>query len=141
MTLILKFPRQYPHLRERVARERYEDIWVSAITIEEAIRGAFKERDNPPRERRGTPQENAATCYQLLSWIIMEYGKYQILPYDVEAMRIFDGFTPDVRRASDKPDRQIAATAIRHGYTVVTHNMDHFEVIPNCRCVDWTELE
>ena len=141
MTFVLKYPNRYPHLKERISRERYEDIWVSVITVDEVIRGAYKLRDNPPRERRGNPQTNVASCYRLLSKTVMEFGQYQILTYDEEDMMIFAAFTPEVQRAAGKEDRQIAATAIRHGFTVITQNRDDFEAIPNCRHDDWTRIE
>jgi len=34
-------------------------------------------------------------------------------------------------------DLMIAATAIRYGFNVVTHNIRHFSVVPNLHCVDW----
>lgn len=141
MTFVLKFPQKYPHLLQRIARTPYQQLWVSVISVDEAIRGAYRLRDNPPREKKGNTPGNAANCYKLLSWIVREYGKYQILSYDEEAMGIFERFSPEVRRTSGKEDRQIAASAIRNGFTVITQNIQDFEIIPDCRYEDWTRIE
>ena len=130
LTLILKYPGQYPHLLRRVRRTAYEHIWISAISVEEAMRGAFKLRDQ---------KNNPSGCYKLIAWIVREYGKYQILPYDDEDIRIFEGFPPAIRRAASPQDRRIAATGIRHGYSIVTQNTRDFRLTGVC-CEDWTVL-
>jgi toxin FitB len=128
MTYILKFPKQYPHLLDRIKRTPYEHIWISVITIEEAIKGAYKKMHQ---------EHKPAACYQLLTWIITEYGKYQVLTYDEDDMRLFNKFSAAVRRAAQEPDRKIAATALRHRYTVITKNMGDFRVT-GAQCEDWT---
>lgn len=128
LTLILKYPRQYPHLLERVSQTPYEQIWISAISVEEALRGAFRLRDQ---------KDNPSGCYKLIAWIVREYAKYQILPYDDEDIRIFEGFSPAIRRGASPQDRRIAATGIRHGYTVVTQNTRDFE-LTGVQFEDWT---
>lgn len=34
-------------------------------------------------------------------------------------------------------DMLIAGTALVHNLTVVTHNVDHYRVVPDLRIVDW----
>lgn len=130
LTFILKFPRQYPHLLERIKQTPYEQIWISVISVDEALTGAYKELHQ---------KHKPVSCYQLLKWIVTEYGKYQILTYDNEDIRIFGQFSSEICRKVGIEDRRIAATALRHQYTVVTQNMRDFEPT-GAKCEDWTSL-
>jgi predicted nucleic acid-binding protein len=59
-----------------------------------------------------------------------------VLPFDVEAARIFGEIAADLRRSGHvlpDPDVQIAATAIRHDLDLVTGNIRHFGRIPGLR--------
>lgn len=130
ITLLFKYPGQQPQLESRVLATSPELLFISVISVEQAIMGAFKLRDN-----RG----NAPACYKLLAKIVPYYGKFQILPYDEDPIARFSGFSAAVRRAAgDKGDRQISATALSYDYTVVTRNRKHFEPT-GCRCDDWTQ--
>lgn len=129
LSLMFRFPGQQPHLEQHVKATPYERLYVSVISVEQAIRGAFRLRDN---------ERNPVGCYNLLSKIVMYYGRFQILSYDEECIQRFNGFSPEVKhQAGDKADRQIAATALAHGYIVVTRNGDHFWPT-GVRCEDWT---
>jgi len=130
LTLIFKYPKQYPHLLERIKQTPYEHIWISVISIDEAIRGAY---------RLMHQEHKPFTCFKLLTWIVTGYGQYQILTYDENDGKIFDGFSPAINRGVQQPDRKIAATAIRHNYAVITKKLQHFQ-LTGCRCEDWTVI-
>lgn len=130
ISLLFRFPGQQPHLERRLLSTPHEHIFISVISVEEAIMGAFKLRDN-----RGNP----SACYKLLAKIVPFYGKYQILPYDEGPMRRFAQFSAAIRRdAGGKGDRQIAATALHYHYAVITRNRPDFEPT-GCLCDDWTQ--
>ena len=127
LTLIFKYPRQYPHLLERIKQTPYEHLWISVISIDEAIRGAYRLMH---QERR------PFDCFKLLTWIVTCYGQYQILTYDEDDAKIFDLFSKEINRAVQQSDRKIAATAIRHNHTVITRNLQDFK-LTGCECEDW----
>ena len=63
-----------------------------------------------------------------------------ILPYDVGVVRtwadLHDATNPDgSSRTFENNDRWIAACAIHHGITLVTHNRRHFEGIPGLKLI------
>lgn len=130
LTLIFKFPKQYPHLLERIQQTPFEHLWISVISIDEAIRGAYRLMH---QERR------PFACFKLLTWIVTCYGQHQILTYDEGDAKIFDGLSAAINRAVQQPDRKIAATAIKHNHTVITQNLQHFK-LTGCRCEDWTVI-
>jgi predicted nucleic acid-binding protein len=129
ISLMFRFPEQQPLLEQRVKITPYEHIYATAISVEEAVMGAFKLRDNG---------NNPVACYQFLAKIPAIYGRYQILPYTAEAMEIFNGFSAAIKREAGVNDRKIAAIALSLGYTVVTRNINHFEPT-GVPCIDWTQ--
>jgi tRNA(fMet)-specific endonuclease VapC len=66
--------------------------------------------------------------------------KLTVLPFDDACADEFSriaAYLFDQGKASSGLDVQIAATAKRHGLTVVTHNTRHFENIPGLQLEDW----
>ncbi|MBI3653199.1 MAG: hypothetical protein HY231_19400 [Acidobacteria bacterium] len=60
MSLMFKFPGQQPLLEQRVKATPYEQIYTTAISVEEAVMGAFILRDN---------KKNPVACYSMLAKI------------------------------------------------------------------------
>lgn len=55
-----------------------------------------------------------------------------VLPFDLECARVYGEVRAGLRKAGTpigEPDTLIAATAMRHGLTVVTANARHFEKV------------
>lgn len=96
---------------------------------------------------------STVTLAELWSWLLRKRAserhldslqdllKYAtILPVDVavasrsgqERARLFDAGKP-----TPVADMLIAGTALVHNLTVVTHNVDHYRVVPDLRIVDW----
>ena len=95
---------------------RFEDAYVSVITIGEIQRGirkiALRERDRAERH---------------LLWLeamLSAYGE-RVLPVSTDIARGWGSLTYDLRNAN--ADLLIAATALEHDLTVVTRNTRHFE--------------
>jgi predicted nucleic acid-binding protein len=129
LSLMFRFPGQQPHLERKVKATPYEHIYITVISIDEAVQGAYILRDN---------RRNPLGCYELLAKIPKYYGQFQALTCDERAMRVFDGFSAEIKRAAGSiNDRKIAAIALVHNYTVITRNEDHFRPT-GVRCENWT---
>ena len=97
-------------------RQRAADIFLSVISIGEIERGIA-------RQRAGDPDFAGV----LASWLdrVLTLYSDRIVPFDLAAARRWG-----VLRAalgSDSADLMIAATALEHGFTVVTRNVSEFE--------------
>ena len=95
-----------------------EDQFTSAVVVGELFEGAFL--SGSPRHLGNIERE-----------VLPRVG---VLPYDAGAARVF-GRIAATLRAEGRPlpdaDLQIAATAIRHGLSLVTGNVRHFERVPD----------
>ncbi|MBA3243211.1 MAG: type II toxin-antitoxin system VapC family toxin [Acidobacteria bacterium] len=108
-------------------------IWISVVTAEESIRGAFKlikDTQNTARVTLG---------YQFLSKTLYALKKYQILPFDAASYERFQRIPIEVRRDIKTRDSRIAASALSRDFKVVTRNLKHFRLVPGLECVDWTQ--
>lgn len=113
------------------------DVWLPAIVLEEQIRGrmAFLASLDIKRnaDSRKFPQ-----AYDLLLRTLRQLEKFQFLPYTPEAEVLFQSWPAAVKRLGTR-DCRIAATAIVHGFTVVTCNLRHFQSIPGVKTEDWSQ--
>jgi hypothetical protein len=92
-------------------------FWLSSVTVLELEIGVLRV------ERRDAPQ-GAALRQWLEDWVLVRFGE-RILGVDVEvARRAAQLHVPDPR---PERDALIAATALTHGLTMVTRNVDDFE--------------
>jgi predicted nucleic acid-binding protein len=94
-------------------------LFLSAITIGELRQGVEAVR------HRGDFAQ-AARLSRWLNRIITDYAD-AILPFDEEIAQIWG--TLRVPHAENPLDKQIAATALIYGLTVVTRNVPHYEPI------------
>ena len=65
---------------------------------------------------------------------------FPLLEVTADVMDIFGeikAHTQEIGRTVDDMDLLIAATALANDITLVTHNIRHFEDIPNLKLVDW----
>ena len=65
---------------------------------------------------------------------------FPLLEITSEIMNIFGeikAYTQKIGKTIADMDLLIAATAITNNFTLVTHNMKHFENIPNLKVEDW----
>lgn len=114
-----------PEVRENVHRQSATDIVVSAITKCEMYAGSSGSR-NPARSR--------AEQDRFLR-------KFTSLPFDDRAASKYGDVYADLKRGGnliEELDIQIAAIALVHNLTLVTHNMRHFNRVPNLAIEDWT---
>lgn len=130
----LYFTRESPQpiLERRILETPNEHLWVSIVTAEESIRGAFK----LIKDCQQTPRVTLG--YQFLSKILYAFNQYQILSFDEAAYAAFQSIPIEIRRAIKTRDSRIAASALSRDYAVVTRNVQHFEQVPGLRVQDWT---
>jgi len=94
---------------------------LSAVTVAEIVDGVAKLR------REGATRKSA----ELAAWwetVLHLYGE-RILPLDTATARIAGGLSDHARGQGHAPglaDIIIAATAQRHGLTILTRNLRHF---------------
>ncbi|TXH70279.1 MAG: type II toxin-antitoxin system VapC family toxin [Thiothrix sp.] len=114
----LRKPTCPPQVRQALATQQDTDLFVSVVTIGEITKGIAL-LDDSQRKR------------DLRSWLNTLETHYhdRILPIDLETVRIWGEFTAKAQRLGRivaVNDGLIAATALRHGLTVMTRNTSDF---------------
>lgn len=108
-------------------------MWLSAIAAEELTQGALA-RVNRARSRLAPEIEVVSRFFVDVLFYLTGFS---ILPYTNEAERLFQSWPASVKRVGPN-DCRIAASAIVHGYTVVTCNGKDFSRIPGVVFEDWS---
>jgi tRNA(fMet)-specific endonuclease VapC len=124
------------------ANANLERLWISVVTIEEVMRGALNSlndaRDpNPQRRRRTRTAITVVEAYQFLFQSLNIFHRFQVMPYTADAERVFQGF-PSGLRTRHPNDCRIAASAVEHGFTVVTCNTRDYVNLPGVLIEDWS---
>ena len=113
-------------LRDRVAAEPPQNIWISIVTVEEIVQGVLgllhKARSHPRNA------DKIILFSGLLESTLRDLMAFQILPYDRSAEASFGAIPAHIRRRHSQ-DCHIAAIAISQGFTVVTSNTRHFAIL------------
>jgi len=108
------------------------NVGASVVSFHEQMRGAHA-LINKARTR-----DQVVKGYALLSRIIADYGKFDILPFDAPAAALFDVL--DALKLGVKTmDLRIAAVALAHNLTLVSRNVSDFGKVPNLKVEDWTK--
>ena len=97
-----------------------EELALAAISVSELLVGVHRAVEPARREQRRAFVEAVAR-------------RFPILPFDIDAARVHARLLVDLAEAGQPigaNDLLIAATALAHGYEVVTHNLRHFERVP-----------
>lgn len=107
---------RHPNVVRWLTGKSADDIFLSAVTIGEIERGIVRQRGKDP-----------AFAEALESWLDRTIQIYsdRILPVDTQIARRWGSLS--ARIGNDGADLLIAATALEHGLTVVTRNVQHFE--------------
>lgn len=96
-------------------------LYLSVITVAEVEDGIAK-------SRRLGAQRKAERLLEWLETLLHLYGS-RVLPLDLETARRVGGLADRARSQGQAPglaDLAIAATAQKHGYTILTRNLRHF---------------
>jgi predicted nucleic acid-binding protein len=103
------------------------------VTAEELIAWGF----NRIRQSSNQTYPRIINAYKILLDRLNDLKALQILPFDEAAYREFERIPPEVQRVIGTNDSRIAATALSRNFAVVTHNTQHFNLVPRLRVVDW----
>lgn len=112
-------------VQERIFRAEFHNCYVSEITLAELYVGAFK---------GGRPKQ--------LQEIGFVRKRFHILPV-TDAVEQYARLRVHLERKGasiDDFDLLIAASAQSVGLVLVTHNLKHFERIPDLRIEDWDRM-
>jgi tRNA(fMet)-specific endonuclease VapC len=108
------------------------NVVATVVSFHEQMRGAHAQI-NASR----TPAQ-VVKGYALMSRIIADYGKFEILPFDTAAAAVFDVLN-GLKLGVKTMDLRIAAIARSRNLTVVTRNLADFGRVPNLKTEDWTK--
>ena len=112
-------------VQERIFRAEFHNCCISEITLAELYVGAFK--GGRPKQL----QEIGFVC-----------KRFRIVPIS-DALERYARLRVQLERRGesiDDFDLLIAATALTAGYTLVTHNLKHFDRIEGLRTEDWDRM-
>jgi tRNA(fMet)-specific endonuclease VapC len=115
-----------PAVRERFKGFVPGDIAVSSITVAELQYGV---------EKSAAGEKNARALEVFLLPL-------EIVPFELPSALVYGKIRAELERQG-KPiggmDMLIAAQAIAHGLTLVTHNLKEFQRISGLRCETWVQ--
>lgn len=116
--------------RAPVNLARYADLgesFISAVTASELLAGVYRAGDPAIRARRTAFVEGLLAALP-------------VLPLDLEAARVHAQMVSQIpaHETVGAHDALIAATALRHGHAVLTHNGKDFRRLPGVTVVDYT---
>lgn len=109
-------------MRRRLRAESPDDLAISSVTVAELFYG-IRKSTNPPRKMQ--------------AWMHV-LAPYEVLPFDRAAAEKHAEVRWQLRsRPIGDRDLIIAAIALTHDLTVVSHNLREFGRIPGLRVEDW----
>jgi predicted nucleic acid-binding protein len=97
-------------------RQRTTELFLSVISIGEIEGGIARQRATDP--------DFADALAAWLDRVLVLYGE-RIVPFDLRTARRWGALSAAL--GNDSADLMIAATALEHGLTIVTHNVTDFE--------------
>ncbi len=122
---------EFARLITRMGQHAPADFALSIISFHEQVLGAH---DFINRARTNT---NIIRGYRLLLEICQGFAAAPVLPFDGQAVEIFDKLREqNVRLAT--MDLRIAAIALSCDLVLLTRNIRDFSKIPNLSIEDWT---
>lgn len=117
-------------LLDRLAAVGYEDAVISAITVEEQLRGRLAEI------KRHTDQPSVIAAYARLIRQVELQAAWRILPWNQEAARVFERLR-SLRLRTGAQALMIAAITLAHDATLLTRNTRDFAGVPGLKCENW----
>jgi tRNA(fMet)-specific endonuclease VapC len=100
-------------------------IYTSAITVAEMLKGAYK-------------SPSPTLFIQKFQDAVQQMSG--VLPFDRQAAETYGKIAAELERQGltiGFPDLQIAAIALCRDFTVVTHNLGHFQRVTGLKVEDW----
>ena len=102
---------------------------ISTVSISELLYGAYRADTQQRRDHR-------------LTFINEVVASFVIVPFDVRAARLYGQIWPELASLGQQigvRDFMIAATALAHGYDILTDNLREFQRVPGLTVIraDW----
>ncbi len=119
----------YSVLRAAMSEYSASDFYLAVISFHEQMLGA-----NAFIARAKT-RETVVRGYQMLELCLIDFNRFQVLPFDEPAASQYDALRQHVRIGT--MDLRIAATALSHSLTVLTRNTVDFVKVPGLIVEDW----
>jgi tRNA(fMet)-specific endonuclease VapC len=120
---------EYGRLRASMTKYSANDFYLAIVSFHEQVMGA-----NAFIARSKT-KESIVRGYQMLELCLIDFSRFQVLPFDDPAAAQFESLRRRVRIGT--MDLRIAATALSHSLTVLTRNIGDFAKVPNLAIEDW----
>jgi tRNA(fMet)-specific endonuclease VapC len=130
--ILTLFEREHPTVVARIAEHSPEEIAISVVTVEEQLSGWYAQL------RQAKQAERLAWAYRQLAATVRFLRHAHILDFDEAAIQHYEDLKR-LRLKVRKMDLQIAATALQHGGTVVTRNLQDFTRVPGLTIEDWSK--
>jgi predicted nucleic acid-binding protein len=109
-----------------------QDAAVSAITVEESLRGWLAEI------RRNTEPRKQIPAYQRLVRQVEVFASWLVLPWDIDAAYRFDSLK-SLRQQVGTQDLKIACICLVHDASLFTRNVADFNPVPGLRVQNWLD--
>jgi tRNA(fMet)-specific endonuclease VapC len=112
--------------------ETIGEVAVTAITVEESLRGWLAEI------RRTTDPRRQIPAYQRLVRQVEVFASWLVLPWDEDSANHFDA-QKSLRHKVGTQDLKIACICLAHDATLLTRNTTDFTPIPGLRVENWLD--
>lgn len=109
-----------------------KDAAVSAITVEESLRGWLA------AIRKQGDVRNQIAAYQRLVRQVEIFASWLVRPWDDDAVDRFEALK-SLRPKVGTQDLKIACICLAHDATLLTRNMKDFESVPGLKVENWLE--
>ena len=122
---------EFTRLIIRMEQHSQVDFALSIVSFHEQVLGAHNFIN------RARINIDVMRGYTLLLEILQGFSSAPVLPYEAEAVAIFDELRRQKVRVSTM-DLRISAIALSHNLIVLTRNVSDFSKIPGLMTEDWT---
>jgi tRNA(fMet)-specific endonuclease VapC len=123
--------REFSQLTARMAQYPIEDFVLSAISFHEQVIGAHSFIN------RAKTNADTLRGYVLLMETLQGFSAAPVLPFDAQAIQIFDSLKAQRIRVSTM-DLRIACIALANNVVLLTRNVRDFSKVPNLTMEDWS---
>ena len=122
---------EFTRLIIRMEQHSQVDFDLSIVSFHEQVLGAHNFIN------RARINIDVMRGYTLLLEILQGFSSAPVLPYEAEAVAIFDELRRQKVRVSTM-DLRISAIALSHNLIVLTRNVSDFSKVPGLMTEDWT---
>ncbi len=122
---------EFTCLMVRMGQHSSIDFALSVVSFHEQILGAHNFIN------RARTSADVIRGYTLLSEILQGFATAYVLPFDAEAISLFDDWRGKQLRVATM-DLRIAAIAMSRNLVLLTRNVSDFSKVPDLVTEDWT---